>query len=133
VITIYNGQAVVKDSKLNHILMKIPILLYISVIIAIISSPPISAESVPKIGKTCPQGYHIDGSSGYCIPFDVKNAQRMVPKIGKTCPTGYHIDGARGYCALFSNTKQKDLIPKIGKTCLAGYHIDGESGYCTPF
>jgi len=93
VITIYNGQAVVNNSRLNHILIKIPILLYISVIIAIIFVQLISAESIPKIGKTCPQGYHIDGFSGYRIPFDVKNAPHMLPKIGKTCPTGYHIDG----------------------------------------
>jgi hypothetical protein len=113
--------------------MKISILLYISVVIAITSIPPLSAESIPKIGKTCPQGYHIDGVSGYCIPFDAKHAPLMLPKIGNTCPTGYHIDGASGYCTPFSNTKQKGLIPINGKTCPAGYHIDGGSGYCTPF
>jgi len=113
--------------------MKTSILLYISVIIAITSIQPLSAESIPKIGKTCPQGYHIDGASGYCIPFDAKNAPLMLPKIGNTCPTGYHIDGASGYCTPFSNTKQKGLIPINGKTCPAGYHIDGGSGYCTPF
>ena len=62
--------------------MKTSILLYISVIIAITSIQPLSAESIPKIGKTCPQGYHIDGASGYCIPFDAKHAPLMLPKIG---------------------------------------------------
>lgn len=108
-------------------------LLFFAALIAIISVQPLSAEGIPKIGKVCPMGYHLDGASGYCIPFDGKTAPRMVPKIGKTCPTGYHIDGASGYCTPFSGTKPKDIIPKNGKTCPAGYHPDGESGYCALF
>ncbi len=77
--------------------MKMRILLCFAAVIAIISVQPLSAEGIPKIGKTCPNGYHLDGVSGHCIPFDGKTAPRMVPKIGKTCPTGYNNDKMKGH------------------------------------
>jgi uncharacterized Fe-S cluster protein YjdI len=110
--------------------MKIPSILYIAVMVTFISISPLSAESVRKIGNTCPQGYHLGGSSGYCVSSSNKNAPRVVPKIGNTCPSGYHTDGTSGYCSPSSSNKEKDLIPKRGNTCPSGYHTDGTSGYC---
>ena len=109
--------------------MKISSILYISITASLISISPLSAESVPKIGNTCPQGYHLDGSSGYCVSSR-DNARQVVPKIGNTCPSGYHTDGSSGYCSPSSSNKEKDLIPKRGNTCPSGYHTDGTSGYC---
>ena len=80
---------------------KIPLLLCFAAVIAIISVQPLFAEGIPKIGKNCPNDYHLDGTSVYCIPFDGKTAARMVPKNGKTCPAGYHSDGENSYYTPF--------------------------------
>jgi hypothetical protein len=68
--------------------IKIPTLLYIAAVIAIISVQPLSAEGFPKIGKTCPTGYHIDGASGYCTPFSGTKPKDIIPKNGKPVPQG---------------------------------------------
>ena len=58
--------------------MKISSILHIAAMVIFISISPLSAESVRKIGNTCPQGYHTDGSSGYCVSSSNKNAPQVV-------------------------------------------------------
>ena len=41
-------------------------------IVALVGSffaQPVLAAGVPKIGNSCPTGYHPDGASGYCVSF----------------------------------------------------------------
>jgi hypothetical protein len=93
-------------------------------------SQAVLAAGVPKIGSSCPTGYHPDSSSGYCLPVPGRPVVKVVEQLGPVCPMGYRTDGSSGYCVPLDNFPQKNLVPKQGNSCPPNYHPDGNSGYC---
>jgi hypothetical protein len=103
------------------------------IILMVFSVPSAFASSVPKLGNSCPSGYRIDGSSGYCTPSSSSNpALQVVRKLTNSCPAGYRPDGSSGYCIQSSlSSPAPRVLPKSGNNCPSGFRTDGSSGYCT--
>jgi hypothetical protein len=52
-----------------------------------------AADTIVRIGPTCPPGYYRNGA--YCVPH-AASAKQALPRIGDTCPVGHYRNGP--YC-----------------------------------
>jgi hypothetical protein len=82
------------------------------------------AQSLAKIGNSCPQGYSLSGGN-YCIPNN--NAKFAISKVSNSCPQGYSVSGGNYCLATGSNTKF--AMEKHGNSCPSGYSVSG-GDYC---
>ena len=68
--------------------------LFIVFIIFGITTTSIAQQApVPKIGLSCPNGWHNQGK--YCVATSPRS-KTIIPRSGLSCPTGWHNQGK--YC-----------------------------------
>jgi hypothetical protein len=81
-----------------------------------------SGTAMPRVGKSCPSGYHKSGE--YCVQSSDR-AKPAIERTGKSCPSGYYRSGE--YC-MAGSEGAKAAITRQGSSCPSGYYRSGE--YC---
>ena len=81
-----------------------------------------SGDAMPRVGKSCPSGYHKSGE--YCVQGSDR-AKPAIERTGKSCPFGYYRSGE--YC-MAGSEGAKAAITRQGSSCPSGYYRSGE--YC---